>query len=98
MPPAQYLAVLMLFEKKMRDIGVDEISALITFHLAPLATRRDIAMLGLIHKTILGKGPTQFSAFSQCEEQYIRKLIDPRLPSVHEVSIRFSGHLQHASI
>ena len=37
-----------------------------------------IAMLGLIHRTILGKGPIQFSAFFQCEEQYNRKLIDPR--------------------
>ena len=39
----------------LRDIGVDEISALVTFHLAPLATRRDIAMLGLIHRTIVAK-------------------------------------------
>ena len=49
----------------LRDIGIDEITALVTFHLAPLATRRDIAMLGLIHRTILGKGPSQFNAFFQ---------------------------------
>ena len=78
MPPAQYLAVLMLFKVVFCGTGVDEISALVTFHLAPLATRRNIAMLGLIHRTILGKGPIQFSAFFQCEEQYIRKLKDPR--------------------
>ena len=62
----------------LRDIGVDDISALVTFHLAPLATRRDIAMLGLIHRTILGKGPSQFSAFFQCDAQNSRKLIDLR--------------------
>ena len=62
----------------LRDIGVDDISALVTFRLAPLATRRDIAMLGLIHRTILGKGPSQFSAFFQCDAQNSRKLIDPR--------------------
>ena len=61
----------------LRDIGVNEIDALVTFHLAPLATRRDIAMLGLIHRTILRKGPPQFSAFFQRDEQYVRKLIDP---------------------
>jgi hypothetical protein len=61
----------------LRDIGIDEITALVTFHLAPLATRRDIAMLGLIHRTILGKGPSQFNFF-QCDQQLSRKLIDPR--------------------
>jgi hypothetical protein len=29
------------------------------FNLAPLAMRRDIAMLGLIHRAALGKGPPQ---------------------------------------
>ena len=46
--------------------------------LAPLATRRDIAMLGLIQRTILGKGPSRFSAFVHCDAQNSRKLIDPR--------------------
>ena len=27
------------------------------FNLAPLSTRRDIAMLGLLHRVTLGKGP-----------------------------------------
>ena len=36
-------------------------TALAEFHLAPLAVRRDIAMLGLIHRTMLGKGPPQFA-------------------------------------
>ena len=61
----------------LRDIGIDEITALVTFHLAPLATRRDIAMLGSIHRTILGKGPSQFNAFFQCDQQHSGKLIDP---------------------
>ena len=37
------------------DIGVDETSALLEFNLAPLGLRRDIAMLGLIHRTVLGQ-------------------------------------------
>jgi hypothetical protein len=44
----------------LNDVGVDEVKALVDFHLAPLSTRRDIAMLGLIHRTALGKGPPQF--------------------------------------
>ena len=37
------------------------------FNLAPLATRRDMAMLGLIHRTVLGRGPEQFKEFFQLE-------------------------------
>ena len=38
---------------------MDEMAALLNFNLAPLATRRDIGMLGVIHRTALGKGPSQ---------------------------------------
>ena len=58
--PSRLDAVL---DRFLRDRGVDDISALVVFHLAPLATRRDIAMLGLIHRTVLGKGPEQFKHF-----------------------------------
>ena len=44
----------------IRDAGLTEIDALMKFNLAPLAARRDIAMLGLIHRTVLGKGPRHF--------------------------------------
>ena len=33
------------------------------FRLAPLSTRRDIAMLGLIHRTVLHRGPVHFKEF-----------------------------------
>ena len=39
------------------------------FKLAPLKARRDIAMLGLIHRTTLGKGPEQFKEFFFPEER-----------------------------
>ena len=44
----------------LHDIGVDETVALIEFHLAPLSARRDLALLGMIHRTMLDKGPAQF--------------------------------------
>ena len=47
----------------LKDIGVEEVTALVEFHLAPLSTRRDIAMLGLIHRTALCEGPQQFHDF-----------------------------------
>lgn len=62
----------------LRDIGVDEETAFNTFNLAPLAARRDIAMLGLIHRTRLGKGPQQFREFFQNDPHRPEKLIDPR--------------------
>ena len=47
----------------LKDIGVDEVAAVKNFHSAPLTTRRDIAMLGLIHRTAMSKGPAQFKEF-----------------------------------
>ena len=49
----------------LRDVGVDDVTALVNFHLAPLPTRRDIAMLGLIHRTISwAKVPVSSLSFS----------------------------------
>ena len=62
----------------LRDVGVDEIDALVHFHLAPLSTRRDIAILGMIHRTVLGKGPQQFTKFFQRDPNNSPKLLDPR--------------------
>ena len=42
---------------------MSEIDALMEFSLAPLGTRRDIALLGLIHRTVLGLGPAHFKEF-----------------------------------
>ena len=40
--------------------GVNEQDALMTFDLAPVSSRRDIAMLGIIHRASLGKEPSHF--------------------------------------
>ena len=65
----------------LRDVGVDEVNALVHFHLAPLDTRRDIAMLGLIHRTVLGKGPQQFKDFFHTNPNCRSMLLDPRQSS-----------------
>jgi hypothetical protein len=63
--------------KFLEDAGVTEIDALMTFNLAPLAARRDIAMMGLLHRTVIGKGPPHFRKHFQVEAG--RRLKDPRV-------------------
>ena len=46
--------------KLLEAAGATETDALLNFHLAPLAARRDMAVLGLIHRTVLGRGPPHF--------------------------------------
>ena len=73
-------------QKFLREAGVDELTALRQFSLAPLATRRDIAMLGLIHRTVLKKGPPHFREHFKPAEparpgevrRHRRHLADPR--------------------
>ena len=38
----------------LRETCVTDEQALFVFNLAPLSVRRDIAMLGVIHRTVLG--------------------------------------------
>ena len=47
----------------LRQIGISDIEALVHFSLAPLSTRRDIAMLGLVHRAVLRQGPSHFFQF-----------------------------------
>ena len=44
----------------LREVGLSEEEALLNHNLAPLNTRRDMAALGLIHRTVLGLGPPHF--------------------------------------
>ena len=48
-----------LQDRILRQTGVTQLEALEEFNLAPLATRRDMAMLGLLHRAALKKGPEQ---------------------------------------
>ena len=51
-------------QRRLLDhFGITDECALFDFNLAPLSTRRDIAMLGLVHRTVLGSGPPQFAKF-----------------------------------
>ena len=51
----------------LEHIGATEIQALFEFNLAPLESRRDMAMLGLVHRAVLGKGCQQLRKFFQLQ-------------------------------
>ena len=43
----------------LREVGLRDEQALLDFNLAPLRCRRDIAMLGLLHRVALREAPSQ---------------------------------------
>ena len=47
-------------QRFLRTLGLTAEEALLKYNLAPLQTRRDTALLGLIHRTVLGQGPAHF--------------------------------------
>ena len=49
----------------LKEIGLSELEAVRNFRLAPLNSRRDMAMLGLLHKINLGEAPLQLQALFQ---------------------------------
>ena len=68
------------------------------FGLVPLRLRRDMAMLGVIHRSVLGKGPPQFQelfqradasaptrATRQSAKRHNKQLVDMRMGRFLEV-------------
>ena len=47
----------------LHELGFSLEKKLLDFNLAPLCVRRDIANLGIIHRSLLGKGPKHFHFF-----------------------------------
>ena len=64
-------------ESFLRETGITSMEALMLFNLAPLSTRRDVAMLGLVHRAVLGKGPEHFREFFKLSER--RTTLNTRL-------------------
>ena len=82
--PAFFLSRLDAVQDKfLLELDVDPRRALLEFKLAPLNARRDIVMLGLIHRTVLGKGPRQF-------KQFFRPCTKPSFPRCLR-----GGHQRH---
>ena len=47
----------------LRELGLTELDALLRYRFAPLPSRRDIAMLGVLHRVVLGLAPPQLASF-----------------------------------
>ena len=62
-------------------LNISHEEALMKFNLAPLDIRRDIAQLGLIHRSVLDKGPPHFKKF---------------FPRVQSINGHFRSVLNHA--
>ena len=76
--------------------GMSDIDALQFANLAPLAARRDMALLGLIHRTILGTGPAHFCEFFVRDEQANvdgrgKHRLQLRELGLHELDFRLPG-------
>eukprot|EP00959_Pyramimonas_sp_CCMP1952_P148582 3108496-Pyramimonas_sp.AAC.1 len=44
-------------------LDISELDDILSYSLDPLATRRDIAIFGMIHRAVLGPGPNVFQQF-----------------------------------
>ena len=60
-------------DKVLRIAGMTKIEALNCANLAPLSVRRDIAMLGVIHRAAIGRGPEQLRYFFEADEDARRE-------------------------
>jgi hypothetical protein len=65
-----------LQENFLRDLGITKEAGLMDFSLAPLPMRRDIALLGLLHRAAIGEGPPQFRELFRRRPGSLR-LVDP---------------------
>ena len=59
----------------LHQVGVSALDALLHFNLAPLSTRRDIAMLGFLHRVRLGFAPTALSELFPLDVSDLRRSV-----------------------
>ena len=80
-----------VLDRFLRSLNISRLDALVYFNLAPLSTRRDMAILGVIHRSALGLGPHCFSRFFRLSSG----LPPPRGPRRHgrhmDVPVGFSA-------
>ena len=82
----------------LSSLGLTATTALDLYHLCPLCTRRDIAMLGLIHRTVLGKGPPQFRRYFHpgSTAAFPRTVRSPDMRHNHQLRDRIDGSESNA--
>ena len=78
-----------IFDRFIGQLGISSEQALLDYSLAPLSSRRDIAALGIIQRSVLGLGPHHLRKFFQLDptqsrssariygNKHSRQLLDP---------------------
>jgi hypothetical protein len=90
-------------ERLSKELGFGEVKLLMQHSLAPFRCRRDIAMLGLLHRIMKGWAPNCFNKFiySWSGPSYPRSLRAPHLrhnPQIHDPSDGTESRLMNRSI
>ena len=75
----------------LRNVGVDDLSALLRLNLAPLRARRDKAMLAVIHRAVLNLGPPIFRDYVVFDSVDLRRSSRERRHNRQLVEFRNSG-------
>ena len=61
--PSDLLPLDEVLTRLLVRLGISHEAALMNFNLAPLSARRDMALLGIIHRAALRQGPPHFHHF-----------------------------------
>ena len=76
----------------LEELGIAEDLAMLEFHLAPLSARRDIAILGLLHKVAMRKGPSSLQElFPLGGSHFPRSLLAPSVGHDHQLHDAIDG-------
>ena len=70
-----------MLDRFLRTLNISDVEAVFFFNFAPLSTRRDIAMLGVVHRSALGLGPPALHRFFRPLISSSSSLSRPRLRS-----------------
>ena len=76
----------------LKLVLVSDVQALVQFRLAPLSARRDMAMLGVIHRAVLGGGPRHVQEFSRVDTQCTRRSVRQRRHDKQLCADNFTSH------
>ena len=92
----------------LRELGFSEVAALNEFRLAPLEARRDMAMLGALHKITLRIAPAQLialffvpSATRSCHRHgrtRLRSAAFATLEASHDCQLHTDAHFQSSDV
>ena len=66
-------------DRFLHSVSLTDIEALMHFRLAPLSVRRDIAILGILHRSAIGEGPPALQQFFTMDV----RVPPPRAPRRH---------------